>query len=169
MTEVCENRLDRRLSGGGSEIVSGEPVQPSFLGVFVTKAIFLRMTNFNHKSIQGQPFVELRVSFPAHERAPQSPVTSFTSNSRAGPICQAAGQRSAPTAPVSACARSSGPNLLGSTPTTNLIWTSSFGGVNAHAVHVPRGSVHHDINNCILTPFLDKRFMQYNSKIKNEL
>ena len=117
MTEVCENRLDRRLSGGGTEIISGEPVQSSFLGVFVTKAIFLRMANFTHGSIQGQPFVQLRVSFPAHECAPESPVTSFTSNSRAGPICHAAGQRSAPAAPASACARSSGPNPLGSTPT----------------------------------------------------
>lgn len=29
-----------RQAAGGSEIVSGEPVQPSFLGVFVRKAIF---------------------------------------------------------------------------------------------------------------------------------
>lgn len=162
MTEVCENRLDRRLSGGGNEIVSGEPVRPSFLEVFVTKVIFLRTTNFNHRSIQGQPFVELRVSFPAHKRALQLPVTSFTSNSRARPICHAAGQRSAPAAPVFACAHSSGPNPLGSSPTTSLIWTRSFGGVNAHTVHVPRGSLHKDINSRILTPFLDKQFTQYN-------
>lgn len=31
----------RQASPGGSEIVSGEPVQPSFLGVVVRKAIFL--------------------------------------------------------------------------------------------------------------------------------
>lgn len=126
MTEVFENRLDRRLSGGGSEIISGEPVQPSFLGVFVTKAIFVRTTNFNHRSIQGQPFVQLRMSFPAHKRAPNSPVSSITSNSRVGSICHAAGQRPAPAPPASACACSSGPNPLGSTPTTGLIWASSL-------------------------------------------
>jgi len=164
MTEVCENRLDRRLSGAGSEIVSGEPVQPSFLGVFVTKATSLSITTFNHRSTQGQPLVQLRVSFPACERAPESPVTSFTSGSRAGPTCHAAGQRSAPAATASSWARSSGANPLdptlakspGLTPTTNSFWTGSFRDVNAHTVHAPTGSAHQDANNCILTPFSDR-------------
>lgn len=143
MTEVWENRPDRRLPGTGMA-----PALPSSSGAFVTKAIFPRVTK-----LQVQEHLRSALCAALHVTAstqtwPPSSVTPIPSKAELGPSpgsrAGSVGQQQPPLCSL----------LWDQTPTTTL---SSCGGVRP-PFPAPRGSVHPGVNSGILKLFLTNHF-----------